>query len=106
MRLFGVLFMTMLAMGCATAHKMTDISTGMTKQQVISILGHPHGVSSVDGAEYFHYGLFESGFEAYMSRGQSKTPYAVRFIEGKVEAYGPERTIIPVRVQTGPYRTR
>ena len=100
MRFWGLLLATALA-GCATAHKMGDITLGMSKDDVTGVLGQPYSVSSTDGAEYFHYRLAESGYEAYMTRGRAKAPYVVRFRNGKVDAYGPERVVVPVRLQAG-----
>lgn len=87
--------------GCATAHKLNRVAIGQTKADVIVAMGEPTTVSARGGVEYFHYGLFDSGFQAYMSRGQAPSRYAVRFVDGRVDAYGREQHVIatPARIE-------
>jgi len=70
---------------CATAHKMNRLSTGMTKQQVIQIMGRPSSTSAQGGAEYLLYKLSETDDEAF--NGITRSFY-VRLINGYVESYG------------------
>lgn len=64
--------------------KMNDIEIGMTKQQVIKILGQPSSTSAINNTTYLNYNLHEMNHPA----GKEKTAYFVRVIDGKVESYG------------------
>jgi outer membrane protein assembly factor BamE (lipoprotein component of BamABCDE complex) len=64
--------------------KMNDIEIGMTKQQVIEILGQPSNTSAINNTMYLNYRLHEWNHP----EGQERTAYFVRFIDGKVESYG------------------
>lgn len=75
-----LLVLTMAAIGCATGHKLNDISLGMSKQEVISVLGPPVSTSAKEGVEFLNYSFFDSDI--------GWRPYYVRIISGKVESYG------------------
>ena len=83
--LFAMVVAAILTAGCATAHKMNSVSIGMTKQEVISVLGPPTSISAKEGVEYLNYRFSETGLAA--SYGIT-SPYFVRIINGKVESYG------------------
>lgn len=57
----------------------------MTREDVIAVMGNPVSVSAKDGTEYLNYKLSETGDDAF--RGWT-SPYYVRVINGKVDAYG------------------
>jgi hypothetical protein len=67
--------------GCTTASQLNDIHIGMSKDQVIAILGKPDSTSAQSNVEYMTY---------YLSNDQSyrDQPYSVRLLDGKVESYG------------------
>jgi len=72
--------------GCATAPKMNNLSVGMTKQDVVSILGQPDSCASPgSGLELLHYRL-STTFEHRID--QITNVYFVRMVNGKVESYG------------------
>jgi hypothetical protein len=77
--------LTALIVGCATSHKMNEISLGMTKQQVIEKLGPPVSTSATSGVEYLNYRFSETSDHAYYG---ITTPYYVRIVDGKVDAFG------------------
>lgn len=79
------LILPVLLIGCATAHKMNNISLGMTKQEVIQKLGRPVSTSAQSGVEYLNYRFAETD-DDYFDGNYS--PYYVRIVEGKVESYG------------------
>ena len=64
--------------------KMNDIKIGMTKQQVIKILGQPSSTSAINNTVYLNYRLHEWNHPD----GKEKTDYYIRFIDDKVESYG------------------
>ena len=99
MRLIAPVFLSIaLLAGCATAEsrKMNQVSLGMTKQQVIEVLGPPLSTSAKSGVEYLNYRFAEPGRRADalsdamkgLPRTDPTTPYYVRLIEGRVESYG------------------
>lgn len=70
---------------CATSHKMNTVSLGMTKQQVTEALGPPASTSATSGVEYLNYRFSETDDHAFQG---ITTPYFVRIVNGKVDAYG------------------
>ena len=86
--------LALLLIGCATSHKMNSVSLGMTKQQVIGILGPPVSTSATQGVEYLNYRFSETPDHAYYG---VTTPYFVRLVEGQVEAYGRRGDFEPTR---------
>ncbi|MFH1622824.1 MAG: hypothetical protein ABIA97_06900, partial [Candidatus Omnitrophota bacterium] len=74
--------MAMLVSGCATVPNMGAVSLGMTKGEVIKVLGKPFSVSGQGNTEYLTYND-RSGIY-----GDFTVPYFVRLIDGKVESYG------------------
>ena len=78
-------FVAILLAGCATAGKISTVQLGMTKDDVIKVMGKPTSVSAQGGSEYLNYALSETDHDAYS--GWTK-PYYVRLINGKVESYG------------------
>ena len=74
-----------LLMGCAgTTQKMNQLSLGMTKDQVINILGSPRSSAGSAGVEVLRYALISKvndvvGHEEY---------YFVALKNGQVQSYG------------------
>jgi hypothetical protein len=84
---FIVLLVGILALsGCAETPKLNRLSAGMTKQEVIAIMGQPDTTASPGpGTEYLRYSLSTSGWEAFNDVAE---PYFVELANGKVIAYG------------------
>lgn len=80
-----VILAIVLLAGCATAHKMNQVSLGMTKQQVVQALGPPISTSAKPGVEYLNYRFSETDID---ERQNVTTPYFIRIVDGKVESYG------------------
>ncbi len=68
--------------GCSTSSAMNKISIGMPKEQVIKTLGNPISVSADGTCEYLNYKLLDNIMD------DTLTPYYVRLVNGKVDAYG------------------
>jgi outer membrane protein assembly factor BamE (lipoprotein component of BamABCDE complex) len=71
--------------GCANSPRvMNKLSVGMSKADVIDLLGDPESTAAADGVEYLNYTFEESpdGIFAF------PRPYFVRLVGGKVDAYG------------------
>ncbi len=77
----GLLLAALLA-GCVSADRLNDVRIGMTKDQVISLLGKPDSMSAQGTIEYLTYYLVtDNGY------GRD-VPYSVRLVNGKVESFG------------------
>ena len=90
MRIF-LLALVFIVSGCAMSSKMNHVSLGMTKQEVIDVMGTPVSTSAKDDMEYLNYNLGETGLgmdDALLGR---RTPYYIRVKDGKVESYGRQR---------------
>lgn len=73
---------------CGTApstRKMNEISIGMTKSEVISVMGRPDSTAAKEGVEYMNYRLATSPLDF---DGSDTSDYFVRFVNGKVDAFG------------------
>jgi len=77
----GLLAIALLA-GCVTADKLNDVRIGMTKEQVVSLLGTPDSTSAQGNIEYLTYYL------ATDTTYGRDVPYMVRLVNGKVESFG------------------
>ena len=84
--LFAIVVAAILTTGCAaTAHKMNSVSIGMTKQEVINVLGSPTSTSAKEGVEYLNYRFSETNNQAING---ITSPYFVRIVNGRVDSYG------------------
>ena len=79
------LLLAILFAGCTTmADRLNDIRIGMTKDEVIAVLGQPDSTSAQANIEYLTYYL-----ETRQSWGYGRDyPYSVRLLDGKVESFG------------------
>ena len=68
-----------------TSYKMNDLSIGMTKEDVVLVLGQPVSISAKDGTEYLNYRFSENSDQEFYGLTE---PYFVRLINGKVDSYG------------------
>ena len=81
---WGIVVISLLT-GCATARKINRVQVGMTKSQVIEVMGKPTSISAKSGTEYLNYNLSETGDDAFLG---NTSHYFVRLINGTVDAYG------------------
>ena len=72
-----------LIAGCNSASNMNKVRIGMTKDEVLTILGQPDSTSAQANVEYLTYYLIAD--TSYYGRDQ---PYMVRLVNGKVESFG------------------
>jgi hypothetical protein len=80
-----------LLIGCATAPKMNRLSLGMTKEEVISVMGKPASTSSAgESVELLHYHLSPTGGPILHLITEE---YFVKMLSGKVVAYGTMRDL-------------
>ena len=85
MKIILALLIPLMLFGCATAHKMGYVNLGMTKPQVIEVLGRPSSVSAQGSTEVLRYNLYETDNDAFDERDSE---YFVRLMNGNVESYG------------------
>ncbi len=71
--------------GCETSAKLNSIRIGMTKDQVLAIMGQPDSMSAQANVEYLTYYLEVDSGPTQYDRNQ---PYMVRLVDGKVESFG------------------
>jgi predicted component of type VI protein secretion system len=101
--LFLVGFCVLLVTGCVTStRKLSELSLGMTKPQVIQVLGEPHSVSAhPDGSELLRFQL--SGRDAPLLNPNAKRfadGYTVQLFQGKVVAFGRDDEFRAIRIKT------
>jgi Short C-terminal domain/SmpA / OmlA family len=68
--------------GCNSASQLNNLRIGMTKDQVVSLLGQPDSMSAQANVEYLTY-----YFVGDPNYGRDR-PYMVRIVDGKVESFG------------------
>jgi hypothetical protein len=81
-QLLALILIGALFAGCATSDQMNRIRIGMTKDQVVDILGKPDSMSGQANVVYLTYYL-----EA-PNRYEQEQPYMIRLVDGKVESFG------------------
>jgi hypothetical protein len=80
-RIIVIFIAVVFIFGCATSSKkINKITLGMTKQEVIEIIGEPNSTSAKKNVEIIRYRLAKGCFY--------KTDYSVKLLDGKVDAYG------------------
>jgi hypothetical protein len=82
MKKFIVLFSLLSA--CASQSKLNNLNIGMTKQDVIKIMGTPDSTKAREGEEVLVYTLRDG----VMSPKYTSKDYWVVLIDGKVKQYG------------------
>jgi hypothetical protein len=85
MKYLITLILGLVIAGCATSGKINTVNIGMTKDEVITVMGKPVSVSAKGETEYLNYKLSETDDDAFMGW---TTPYFVRLIDGKVDSFG------------------
>lgn len=73
------------ACAASSAKKLNKVSVGMTKAEVISVMGPPISTAARNGVEYLNYRLATSFFD---TDGSDTYMYFVRLVNGRVDAYG------------------
>lgn len=85
MRLLTLFVFAAILLGCATSSIINSVELGMTKSEVVAVMGDPVSVSAKGATEYLNYALSETSDDAYYG---FTTPYYVRLVNGRVDAYG------------------
>ena len=85
MKIAFTLLAAALIAGCATSGKIKNVALGMTKSEVIAVMGKPVSVSAKGSSEYLNYALSETDDDAFSG---ITNEYYVRLIDGIVDSYG------------------
>ncbi len=85
MKTLSILILGFAVIGCATSGTISRVKIGMTRGEVVEIMGNPVSVSAISSTEYLNYKLSETDGDAFYGL---TAPYFVRLINGKVESYG------------------
>lgn len=81
-----LLFAVLSLSGCLTpASKINAVHLGMTKAEVLAVMGPPASITADQTAEYLNYGLAEGFTTGYTA---VQTPYEIKLVNGKVVSYG------------------
>ena len=80
-----VLSVILVALGIEMMRHGDTVEVGMTKAEVITLLGAPRSTRSADGAEYLVYRLSTPLTDAYNSETDD---YFVKIVDGRVTEYG------------------
>ena len=84
----GITLIAVVLVGCATPSKnLNRVSVGMTKTQVIELLGEPQSARATQGVEYLIYRLAE-GFSVAGAPHEVRSSYFVGLRNGVVDSYG------------------
>ena len=81
----ALLLTALVLIACATATRISKVKIGMSKEEVIVVMGKPVSVSAQGRAEYLNYSLSETDDQAWYGITR---PYYVRLIDGRVESFG------------------
>jgi Short C-terminal domain len=84
-RIFVIALVALALNGCATAGKIAGVRLGMTKDEVVAVMGKPASVSAQGRAEYLNFALSETDDQAFYG---VTSPYYVRLVDGRVESFG------------------
>ena len=68
-----------------TAYKINSVQIGMSKGEVVALIGVPGSISATGSTEYLNYRFSETEKQAI--RGYT-SPYYVRLVSGVVDSYG------------------
>lgn len=84
----------LLMLGCSTPGDLSKVEVGMTREQVVAVMGHPSSVSAIQNTVYLNYNIQEISVpqQIFMSHfgitGEVSGAYYVRLINGHVESFG------------------
>jgi hypothetical protein len=99
-KIYASFFITAVLVGCATSGKINTVSAGMTKNQVIDVMGVPDTVSAQGGSEYLSYFLCYSNCAALVMDNRGRDWYYVHLVNGTVESYGKKGDFDSTKIPT------
>jgi hypothetical protein len=82
----GIAIVSVLLSGCfAKAGRTSGVHYGMSKQEVVAVMGAPVSVGTHGSSQYLSYSVCDT--ENQTPNGIMR-PYVVQLIDGRVESYG------------------
>ncbi len=84
-RLFASIIALVALSSCATAGKISGVQPGMTREQVVEVMGKPSSTSRKGTVEYMNYALSDTSDKAFYGITE---PFFVRLVDGRVDSYG------------------
>jgi hypothetical protein len=92
------LFIGVLLVGCSAGpSRIEGVETGMSKAEVIAVLGEPRATSEISGSEYLTFKVWRSFWRR--QPGNYRDVHYVRLAGGRVTEHGDIRTL-PESVRT------
>jgi len=86
MRMLRAVSISVLVLaGCATTDRINRVNIGMTKEQVVAVMGQPTSTTANTEVEYLVYRL---SVGVYLGQTTYEEPYYVRLRGGRVDSYG------------------
>lgn len=94
----GLALAGLFSAGCAAnSSRLNSLSPGMSKDEVLATLGRPHATSAQGGMEFLTYNLLGKG-------SGERREYAVKLVNGRVEAFGEREDFGPNRLVPEPVK--
>jgi flavin-dependent dehydrogenase len=86
------LFIGVLLVGCSAGpSRIEGVETGMSKAEVIAVLGEPRATSEISGSEYLTFKVWRSFWRR--QPGNYRDVHYVRLAGGRVTEHGDIRTL-------------
>ena len=83
--LISMALVSVLLSGCAAkAGRTSGVNYGMSKQEVVAVMGAPVSVSTHGSSQYLNYSVCDTDNQ---TMNGIMRPYVVRLIDGRVESY-------------------
>lgn len=97
--LIGIVIVSVLLSGCfAKAGRTSGVHYGMSKQEVVAVMGAPVSVSTQGSSQYLSYPVCDTDNQ---TPNGIMRPYVVRLIDGRVESYGTTGDVGSLQTSTG-----
>ena len=97
--LIGIAIVSVLLSGCfANAGRTSGVHYGMSKQEVVAVMGAPVSVSTHGSSQYLSYSVCDTDNQTLNG---IMRPYVVRLIDGRVESYGTTGDVDNPQTPTG-----
>jgi len=84
----SILACASVSSGQRSSTLINSVSVGMSKQEVISVMGAPSRVSADPSAEYLIYALIEEVDTTVFPHKEIKSEYFIKIVDGVVRAFG------------------
>lgn len=101
--LIGIAIVSVLLSGCfAKAGRTSGVHYGMSKQEVVAVMGAPVSVSTQGSSQYLNYSVCDTDNQTLNG---IMRPYVVRLMDGRVESYGTAGDVGSPQASIGRYES-